>query len=498
MLAMKKAGEISMEIVRSIYDPILTLDYMVSENEKKFFDRKSGQLKPSDISDLISAFANAEGGTIIIGISDKTRRLEGINSYGDQKINDFINAPKDCCKPMPRYKEEFLNITNAKGEPDRLLLLHIEASADQVIRTTNDSTFLRIGDRTKELKGEDLRNLEYAKSTRHFEDECNMDAQIEDLDEDLIAQYKKKIGAEDVTTEQMLRARGFFKTVDGKRYLTNAAVLLFAENIQQFYPNCRIRFIRYDGTAEQVGTKINIIKDYNIEYPILRIIDKAKDFLVTQLREFTALNQKTGMFQIVPEYPEFAWLEGIVNAVVHREYGMTGSHIKVAMFDDRLEITSPGKLPNIVTVNNIRATRYSRNPRIARVLTEFGWVRELNEGVKRIFSDMEDFYLDPPVYSEPEYSVKLVLKNNIAMRTMRQADRAASNLGEDVWDGLDDLEKQILAFMAGRKEVRTTELVEHTGKSNRTVGIRLNRFIDLNVIKRNGTKNDPKQTYQML
>ena len=189
------------------------------------------------------------------------------------------------------------------------------------------------------------------------------------------------------------------------------------------------------------------MKDVNIEYSILRIIDKAKEFLSIQMREFTALNQQTGRFQTVPEYPEFAWLEGIVNAVAHREYGMSGGHIKIAMLDDRLEIISPGKLPNIVTVDNIKLTRYSRNPRIARVLTEFGWVRELNEGVKRIFSDMEEFYLEPPVYSEPEYFVKLVLKNNIALRTMRQSDRAAANLGEDVWAELDDLEKQILAYM---------------------------------------------------
>ena len=93
------------------------------------------------------------------------------------------------------------------------------------------------------------------------------------------------------------------------------------------------------------------------------------------------------------------------------------------MFDDRLEIESPGKLPNIVNIENIQTTRYSRNPRIARVLTEFGWVRELNEGVKRIYSDMSAFYLEPPVYSEPEQSVKLTLKNNIEMRTMRQIIR---------------------------------------------------------------------------
>ena len=414
-----------------------------------------------------------------------------------QKINDFINTPKDCCKPMPKYQEEFIDIINSKGEPDRLLLLHIEASTEQVIRTTNDSTFLRIGDRTRELKGEDLRNLEYAKSTRHFEDECNMDAEIEDLDQDLISLYKKRIGAEDITTEQMLRARGFTKVVDGKRYLTNAAVLLFAENIQQFYPNCRIRFVRYDGTAEQVGTRINIVKDYNIEYPLLKIIDKAKEFLTMQLREFTALNEMTGMFQVVPEYPEFAWLEGIVNAVAHREYGMTGSHIKVAMFDDRLEITSPGKLPNIVTVDNIQMTRYSRNPRIARVLTEFGWVRELNEGVKRIFSDMQDFYLESPVYSEPEHSVKLVLKNNIAMRTRRQLERAASNLGEDVWEELDDLEKKILTYMSGKNEVTRKELSEMMNKSNGTISRRLNKLIERNIIIRNGNKFDSTHTYMI-
>ena len=126
------------------------------------------------------------------------------------------------------------------------------------------------------------------------------------------------------------------------------------------------------------------------------------------------------MFQNIPEYPEFSWLEGVVNAVTHREYGMSGSYIKITMFDDRLEIRSPDKLPNIVNIDNIQITRYSRNPRIARVLTEFGWVRELNEGVKRIFSDMKDLYLDPPEYSEPEQTVRLILKNNIAIRSIRQ------------------------------------------------------------------------------
>lgn len=483
--------------IRSLINPVFTLTYMTTKAENKYFDRKSAGIKPSDLTPHISAFANAEGGTLVLGISDKTKRIEGINSFGDDKINTFIAVPKDNCKPMPSYREEFIDIVNYKGEPDRLLLLHIEASVDQVIRLTNDSTYLRIGDKSKELKGDDLRNLEYAKSTRHYEDECCEDAEIEDLDTELIEAYKKHIGAVNVDTEQILRARGFIRRFHGEMHLTNGAVLLFAENPMMFYPNCRIRFVRYDGTSEQVGTKINIIKDVNIEKPILRIIDEAKNFVSTQLREFTALNPETGMFQIVPEYPEFAWLEGIVNAVAHREYGMSGRYIKIAMFDDRLEIESPGKLPNIVTLDNIRDTRYSRNPRIARVLTEFGWVRELNEGVKRIFADMDAFFLEPPVYSEPEQSVKLILKNNIAMRTMHQEERVAGGIDQDMWSECDFLEKSILNYMAGKTKVTTAELTEFTNVSARTVHDRLKKLIDSELIVANGKMKSPKITYSL-
>lgn len=405
-------------MLRSEFNPMLTLECLISEHENKYFDRKSAKVKPSDIADLISAFANAEGGTIVIGISDKRRILEGINAVGEDKIYAFINAPKDCCKPMPEYREEFLDITNADGEADRLLLLHIRPSVDQIIRTTNDSTFLRIGDKTRELKGSDLRNLEYSKNTRHYEDECNTDAEIEDLDETLIAEYKRRIGAQELSTYRVLKARGFIRRFHGEERLTNAAVLLFAETVTQFFSNCRIRFIRYEGVSAEVGTRMNIVKDINIEEPLPRLIEKARQVLSIQLREFTALDPKTGLFKTEPEYPEFAWLEGIVNAVTHREYAMTGNYIRVTMYDDRLEILSPGKLPNLVTVDNIRETRFSRNPQIARVLTEFGLVRELNEGVKRIYADMQEQNLDLPIYTENEQSVTLILKNKLEQRNV--------------------------------------------------------------------------------
>ncbi len=484
--------------VQSKYNAKLTLEYMQKEHENKYFDRKSAKARPSDLAPDISAFANADGGTLIIGINDKTRELEGINSFGEDKINNFINAPKDCCKPMPAYQEEFLDIVNSKGEPDRLLLLHIVESIDQVIRTTKDSTWLRIGDRSREMLGEDLKNLEYAKNARHYEDELNQDATIADLDEELLNKYVSIVGGNDLPVEQVLKARGFLKKKNDNDYLTNAAVLLFAKNVYQFYPNCRIRFLRYDGTFAQVGTQINIIRDTTIEEPLLKIIDKAKEFIASQLREFTMLNVHTGKFQIVPEYPEFAWQEGIVNAVTHREYAMSGNYIKVSMYDDRLEIESPGKLPNIVTVANIRETRYSRNPRISRVLNEFGWVRELNEGVKRIYSDMEAFFLDPPVYSEPDQTVKLILKNNFVMRTLRQEGRTLQNIGAENWKMLDNVERSILSYMMNKGPAKRMELVRYTEKSTGTISNRLNHLIELGLVEARGRKNDPNRTYMIV
>ena len=485
-------------------NPLLTLEYMQTESENKYFDRKSGQIKVSDLAPHISAFANADGGTLVIGISDKKRTLEGINACGEDKINELINAPKDCCRPMPRYREEYLDITNENGEQDRILLLHIESSVDQVIRTSNDRTYLRIGDKSKEMLGENLRNLEYAKGSRHFEDEINQDATMEDLDQDLIDAYKKRIGAVNVDSRQVLAARGFIQKREGAEYLTNAAVLLFAKNIMRFNMNCRIRFIRIDGCEMQVGSNYNVVKDKSIDEPILRLVDVAKAFIADQLRVFTKQEHGSGKFVESPEYPEFPWLEGMINAVAHRDYAASGQFIKVSMYDDRLEIESPGCFPNIVTTDNISYTRFSRNKSIARVMTEFEWVRELNEGVKKIYSDMADAGLPAPEYIETPNTVKLVLRNNIDER-MAHRNKASNEVinealsgFEEIWEELDEIERGILTCLKINGKVGRAELEKYTKKSRGTVISRLNNLMEKGIIKVNGDIHDPTRTYELV
>ncbi len=121
-----------MDRTQSIFQPFITINYIKEQPENKLFDRKSSRVKPGDLAPIISAFANAEGGTIVIGVNDKTRAFEGVNGISSDQINDLISAPKDMCVPMPQYKEEFLPITNAEGREDRLLLLHIDASPEQM------------------------------------------------------------------------------------------------------------------------------------------------------------------------------------------------------------------------------------------------------------------------------------------------------------------------------------------------------------------------------
>ena len=177
---------------------------------------------------------------------------------------------------------------------------------------------------------------------------------------------------------------------DGK--LTVAGALLFAQDPSVMMPQARVRVLRYDGVRMETGERLNITKERTFCGPLPKVIEGAYALVSSMLRDFQFLGPD-GKFQTVPEYPEFAWFEGLVNAVTHRDYAFRGDYVRVSMFDDRLEIVSPGPLPNIVTLDNMRETRYSRNPRIARTLVEFGWVRELNEGIPRIYSEMQGMLL---------------------------------------------------------------------------------------------------------
>ncbi|CVK18400.1 ATP-binding protein [Sporomusa sphaeroides] len=482
----------------SKYNTNLTMEFLLTPGvESQYFDRKSASISIAKLTETVIAFANADGGTIAIGIKD--RAIEGIDAQGNVKINDFIQCGFEKCIPSVRYTPEFVDVIKNNGNSDRLLFLHIEASSDRVHRNSADEVFLRVGDESKKLSFEQRLSLEYDKGERLFEDNVIEDCRWEDLDEELLSEYKKAVNFQGDDLLQILYARGLAKRSADRPLITIAGVLLFAKYPSAYLPNARIRFIRYEGGKAEVGTSMNIIKQEYIEGPLVKQIETARSLVQSQLRTFTALNPLDGKFVSIPEYPAFAWQEGIVNAVTHRAYNIQGDDIKILLFDDRMEIVSPGKLPNIVTTSNIREVRYSRNPRIARVLTEFGWVKELGEGVKRIYEEMKSFFLDEPIYDEPNnQSVLLTLKNNVFMRRNRRQERIGTLVSSE-WNSLPSHHKQALEIMYSRGKVTTKELAKIIERSTNVSRKVLEELAAKGFIRRVAlNRNDPNQYYELI
>ena len=442
-------------------DPTLSVERLQVMPEGQYFDRKSARLQGKELARHISAMANAGGGVIVLGIEDNGE----ISGIDEKRENDFRKVPSSLLQMSPAIRVERLS-----ASPDKsVLLFHISPSPNVIIKRTNGDAFLRTGDSSRQLTSQELLELEYSRGIRSFEGTVVTEASTDDLDWELVADYHRAVGAsEDTSPMDLLRARGLVKGPADDPQLTVAAILLFGKIPTQFLPSARVRFLRYDGTEAGSGMDFNAVKDVTIEKPLHRALVEGEMLLSNQMREFQQLS-KDGTFKRIPEYPKFAWLEGMVNAVTHRDYSIAGDYIRISMFDDRIEFSSPGKLPSIVTVENIRHTRFSRNPLIARVLSDFGWVRELNEGVKRIYTDMESYFLDAPIFSEPNgNTVLLTLKNNVAMRSIRRMEAIKSISTED-WSKLKPLDQEIIFYIANFGKCTPKMLEAYTKKSRQTL-----------------------------
>lgn len=207
--------------------------------------------------------------------------------------------------------------------------------------------------------------------------------------------------------EFLTENHGYVVKKEGKLHPTIVSLLLFGKRPQDFLPRASVRFIRYEGTEEKTGTEMNVIKDVIFEGPIREQIDKSVAFLATQIKERTYLGSD-GKFVTEVEYPEFVRQEMIVNACCHRDLSITGTDIQVKLFDDRLVVESPGKFPDLVRPDNIRHTHFSRNPRLARYLKTYKYVKEFGEGVDRMCREMEADGLLPIKYFMNDFILRAV------------------------------------------------------------------------------------------
>lgn len=390
----------SLQMQLYLYDDKPTVEDLLARNEDQWFDRKSIRIEARHLADVLLGFANADGGRIVVGVHNG--EIEGVDA-SPKRINDDLQATLDFSSPPVRHSHLLLDCTNRNGQPDHLLILDVEAS-ETIHRNQKQECFLRVGDENRLLSRSQERELAFDKGESVFDSTLVPGLIRDDLDIPAVEDYVSKLSSSSVPT--LLRSRRLFLDYPHRTGVTQAGWLLFGLQPPIW---SYVRYLRYTGTVAETGIRSNIVEDVRLEGTIPSIIENTRLFLLARLETVIRLTSG-GRFEPVPVLPEFAWLEAIVNAVTHRSYSLQGDGVRVREFDDRLEVESPGRLPGLVRIQNIQNMRFSRNPHIARVLAEMtGYVRELNEGIPRMFEEMERYGLRPPIFYIGEGNVRVTL-----------------------------------------------------------------------------------------
>ena len=187
----------------SKYDPSLSLRKLKLQVEGQFYERKSQRIKPSDFVHHLSAFANASGGVVAIGIED-----DGIiTGVSPENVNAFRQAPFEYIAVPPQINVEEIACNSDEGNPCTILLFHISPCIDRVISLRNGEVYLRVGDQSRKLTPEQYLELEYSKGTKSYESVIVDDASYDDLDPLLIRQYAEMLGLSASSELDILKAR---------------------------------------------------------------------------------------------------------------------------------------------------------------------------------------------------------------------------------------------------------------------------------------------------
>lgn len=220
---------------------------ITTKREDHWFDRKSFRIEPAALANAMIGFANADGGTLIVGVENDGR----VTGIGDdtRHLNEQQQAAIQYTSPPVRHSIGLLPCVDTAGTPKQLLVIEVHPS-DQVHRNTRDEVYLRVGDQNRRLPFEAVRELTYDKGESVFDGIAAHHAALSDLDETDLAHFAVQVGVPG-ETERALRVRSLLTERDGRTAITWGALLLFGRHADAFLPGAFIRFLRYEGTEAQ-------------------------------------------------------------------------------------------------------------------------------------------------------------------------------------------------------------------------------------------------------
>jgi len=430
------------------------------------------------LAEALVAFANGDGGTVLVGVT-----FEGAmsDSFSTEDVESLLWQAQARCRPPVRT--EWQQTDTPQGT----------AVAIRVIRSTELHTLddgrvlIRVGTENRPLVGDQVSHLAATKATGDFETDVVAGAGRSDLDDEIVQEYlvkRQERGrlalsrpVDDVLVEIGALTDAGEPTVAG--------LLLFGQEPQFYLPQSGLVFVRFAGTEPRGPEGLpGYSRREEIQGALPRLIEAAWKVIWEEMR--VAAVVKGLEREEHTEYPPFAVREALVNAVCHRDYRLRGRRIEMRMFDDRLEMISPGGLPGYITVDNIVDEHFSRNPRIVGGLFQWGYIEELGLGIDRMIEDMVQAGHLPPEFKATPYSFTVTLRN---VRERRAAPAA--------WErSMNERQLKALNYVHEQGSITNREYQALCPSvSSETLRLDLKDLVERDVLLRIGAK---KGTYYIL
>ncbi len=458
---------------------------------------------PESLCDSISAFANRNGGVIILGLSE-SRGFTAAEGFEADKIHDAMLSVGDRMTPVIRPDVEMYRFEGASIVVARIFAIsRMEAPCFITAKGPYQGSFVRTGDGDRKLTRYEVDRLMEGRRQPRFDLEPVLEASMDDLNSeilDAIVARNREISPRNLgklRREEILTRLGVIVKVESQLHPTLAGLLVAGVYPQQFFPRLNITFTIYPGVEKvQMGQRLRYVDTRSINGPISDMLFEAKAFLSENMR--TGALIEGALRQDVPDYPLTAFREAVINALQHRDYSPQGrgSQVQINLYADRLEILNPGGLYGSASVETIDAgVSSTRNVNLSRLLetTPYesseegkGYVIEnRGTGLDLIRKELKFALMPPPVIRDYISAFSITF----GKRRLTEEERSGRN-----WEAFDQV---LLQELLKRGSLSATEIMEMSGAARTKVYSHIKKLMEENKIEPTEPVRSPKQRYRI-
>ena len=344
-----------------------------------------------DVGDMLVAFGNADGGTLIVGVEDDGT-VTGL-PHVQAELEIIRRAPQTHVHADTPLAGVRVNRVALQGQ---FVLVFDVHKGTRFVHLTRDGRCLQRKDTdTLPLAAEASQFERHEQLSREYDHQWIDGAGLRDLNRPLL-QAAMATAAPGLSPEKGLQVLGLAEFGGGMLRLRKAALLLFAADIQKWHARSEIRCLLVAGNELRTGNNYNILRDEALTGNALELLARGWEFVRPFLMQKRLAD---GVFQYQATYPEAACREALMNAVIHRDYRVEGRSIEVYAFNDKVEIRNPGRLLSTVPLPDLRSgagVHDSRNVFVTKVIKGLGYRQETGEGMRRIQTALAQDELAPP------------------------------------------------------------------------------------------------------